>query len=50
MLRSSVQGAELAAGQRLVAYKRVSTARLGASGLGLEAQRKVIEHFDLPRG
>jgi DNA invertase Pin-like site-specific DNA recombinase len=35
----------MAAGQRLVAYERVSTARQGASGLGLEAQRKVIENF-----
>jgi DNA invertase Pin-like site-specific DNA recombinase len=30
-------------GLRLVAYERVSTARQGQSGLGLEAQRKVIE-------
>lgn len=39
-----------AAGQRLVAYERVSTARQGASGLGLEAQRKVIEDFAASRG
>jgi DNA invertase Pin-like site-specific DNA recombinase len=38
------------AGQRLVAYERVSTARQGASGLGLEAQRKVIEDFANSRG
>ena len=35
---------------RLVAYERVSTARQGASGLGLEAQRKVIEDFAASRG
>jgi DNA invertase Pin-like site-specific DNA recombinase len=40
----------MAAGQRLVAYERVSTARQGASGLGLEAQRKVIADFALSRG
>jgi DNA invertase Pin-like site-specific DNA recombinase len=40
----------MAAGQRLVAYERVSTARQGASGLGLEAQRKVIEDFAAARG
>lgn len=40
----------MAAGQRLVAYERVSTARQGASGLGLEAQRKVIEDFANSRG
>ena len=39
----------MAAGQRLVAYERVSTARQGASGLGLEAQRKVIEDFAASR-
>lgn len=40
----------MAAGQRLVADERVSTARQGASGLGLEAQRKVIEDFAASRG
>ena len=40
----------MAAGQRLVAYERVSTARQGASGLGLEAQRKTIEDFASSRG
>jgi DNA invertase Pin-like site-specific DNA recombinase len=40
----------MAAGKRLVAYERVSTARQGASGLGLEAQRKVIEDFAASRG
>jgi DNA invertase Pin-like site-specific DNA recombinase len=40
----------MAAGQRLVAYERVSTARQGASGLGLEAQRHVIEDFAASRG
>lgn len=40
----------MAAGQRLVAYERVSTARQGASGLGLEAQRKVIDDFAISRG
>ncbi len=40
----------MAALQRLVAYERVSTVRQGASGLGLEAQRKVIEDFTVSRG
>lgn len=40
----------MAAGQRFVAYERVSTARQGASGLGLEAQRKTIEEFAASRG
>lgn len=34
---------------RLVAYERVSTARQGKSGLGLEAQRKTIDDFALSR-
>ena len=36
--------------QRLLAYERVSTARQGQSGLGLEAQRKTIEDFAASRG
>ena len=36
--------------RRLVAYERVSTARQGQSGLGLEAQRRVIEDFAASRG
>jgi len=35
---------------RLVAYERVSTARQGASGLGLEAQRHAIDTFSAARG
>ena len=35
----------LAGAQRFVAFDRVSTARQGASGLGLEAQRTAIEAF-----
>ena len=49
-LGSCVQGADIAGLQRLVAYERVSTARQGASGLGLEAQRKTIEVFAVSRG
>ncbi len=30
---------------RIVAYERVSTARQGASGLGMEAQRQAIEGY-----
>jgi hypothetical protein len=30
---------------RIVAYERVSTARQGASGLGIEAQRQAIEAY-----
>ena len=37
-------------GGRLVAYERVSTARQGRSGLGLEAQRKAIEDFAAAKG
>lgn len=40
----------MAAAQRLVAYERVSTARQGASGFGLEAQRRVIDDFAASRG
>lgn len=36
--------------RRLVAYERVSTARQGQSGLGLEAQRKAIGEFAAARG
>lgn len=36
--------------RRLVAYERVSTARQGVSGLGLEAQRKAIGDFASARG
>lgn len=35
---------------KLVAYERVSTARQGRSGLGLEAQRKAIDDFAAGRG
>jgi len=35
---------------RFIAYERVSTARQGQSGLGLEAQRKTIEDFSYSRG
>lgn len=34
-----------AAPSRLIAYERVSTARQGRSGLGLEAQRRAIDSF-----
>ena len=30
---------------RIIGYERVSTARQGASGLGIEAQRQAIEGF-----
>ena len=39
-----------AAAQRVIAYERVSTARQGASGLGLEAQRNAIDAFANARG
>ena len=35
---------------RIVAYERVSTARQGASGLGIEAQRQAIEGYATARG
>ena len=38
------------AGERFIAYERVSTARQGASGLGLEAQRQSIDAFAASRG
>lgn len=39
-----------AVSRRFVAYERVSTARQGKSGLGLEAQRKAIDDFAASRG
>ena len=35
---------------RIIGYERVSTARQGASGLGLEAQRQAIDGFAAQRG
>src|SRR4051812_8780242 len=35
---------------RMIGYERVSTARQGASGLGLEAQRQAIDGFVASRG
>ena len=35
---------------RIIGYERVSTARQGASGLGLEAQRQAIEAYAAQRG
>jgi len=43
-------GVAMAVGERLVAYERVSTARQGLSGLGLEAQRRAIGDFAAARG
>jgi DNA invertase Pin-like site-specific DNA recombinase len=43
-------GGSAATPSRFVAYERVSTARQGASGLGLEAQRQTIEEFAHSRG
>ena len=42
-------GAGLAVPIRFIAYERVSTARQGASGLGLEAQRQSIDAFAASR-
>ncbi len=36
--------------QRLVTYEWLSTKRQGASGLGIEAQRKVIDDLAASRG
>ena len=35
---------------RIIGYERVSTARQGASGLGIEAQRQAIDGFVQHRG
>lgn len=35
---------------RFIAYERVSTARQGASGLRLEAQRQAIDSFATAKG
>ena len=35
---------------KLIAYHRVSTARQGASGLGLEAQQRAIKEFARTKG
>jgi hypothetical protein len=31
--------------RRIMAYYRVSTARQGSSGLGIEAQREAVTHY-----
>jgi DNA invertase Pin-like site-specific DNA recombinase len=36
--------------ERIIAYEQVSTARQGASGLGIEAQRQAIEAYAAQRG
>jgi hypothetical protein len=36
--------------ERFVVYERVSTARQGSSGLGLEVQRRTIDAFAVARG
>ena len=35
---------------RIIGYERVSTARQGASGLGIEAQRQAIDGFAAQQG
>ena len=35
---------------RIIGYERVSTARQGAGGLGLEAKRQAIEAYAVQRG
>ena len=43
-------GGGLALVQRFVAYERVSTARQGAGGFGLGAQRQAIDGFAASKG
>ena len=47
---AAVSGTTAAASNRFIAYERVSTARQGQSGLGLEAQRQSIDGFAASRG